>query len=103
MGVALKAGSRYRSATCATEVVVVKGSGDSVDLRCGGSPMVPVAETPDPTPPTPPFDDGSLMGKRYVDADDTVEVLCTKPGEGSLSIGETALQVRGSKPLPASD
>jgi len=30
-------------------------------------------------------------------------VLCTKPGDGSLSVGDEPLQVKEAKPLPASD
>jgi len=47
--------------------------------------------------------EGSMLGKRYVDADSTIEVLCTKPGDGSVGIGETALELKEAKPLPASD
>jgi hypothetical protein len=43
------------------------------------------------------------VGKRYVDPDESIEVLCTKAGAGSLSIGDAALAVKGAKPLPASD
>ena len=43
------------------------------------------------------------MGKRYVDGDATLELLCTKPGSGSLSLGDELLVVKGAKPLPASD
>jgi hypothetical protein len=42
------------------------------------------------------------MGKRYVD-EAGAEVLVTKPGAGSLSIGATALALKEVKPLPASD
>ena len=42
------------------------------------------------------------MGKRYVD-DGGAEVLVTKPGAGSLSVGQTPLQLKEVKPLPASD
>ena len=45
---------------------------------------------------------GTLMGKRYVDADGS-EILVTKAGKGTLSIGSTPLQVKEAKPLPASD
>jgi hypothetical protein len=48
----------------------------------------------------PAFAEGSVMGKRYVD--DT-GLLVTKPGAGSLSIGETKLALKEVKPLPASD
>ena len=45
---------------------------------------------------------GTLLGKRYTD-DGALEVLCTKAGEGSLSIGDTPLVLKEAKPLPASD
>jgi hypothetical protein len=32
-----------------------------------------------------------------------LELLCTKAGEGAISVGETILEVKGAKPLPASD
>jgi hypothetical protein len=50
----------------------------------------------------PEFAAGSLMGKRYVDAAGA-EVLVTKAGAGSLSIGTTLLEIKEAKPLPASD
>ena len=37
------------------------------------------------------------------DADETVELLCTKAGEGSLALGRDVLIVKETKPLPASD
>lgn len=102
MSVLLKPGARLSSVTCDTEVVVVKGSGEA-DLRCGGAPMVPVGEAAGKTAPEAPFDAGTLVGKRYTDEDATIELLCTKPGAGSLSVGEAALVEKGAKPLPASD
>jgi hypothetical protein len=99
----LKAGARFRSQTCATEVVVVKGAGE-VDLRVGGQPVLPIDDAGDPTgAPVAPFDQGTLVGKRYTDEGETLEVLCTKAGEGSLSVGDTAMNVKGAKPLPSSD
>jgi hypothetical protein len=53
--------------------------------------------------PSPDHAGGTLLGKRYVDTDQTLEVLCTKPGDGSLSVGDEPLQVKEAKPLPASD
>ena len=98
----LKPGTRLESVTCATQVVVVKAPADDVDVRCGGEPMQeigaggerrPLAGTGDPT----------LVGKRYADEDLGLELLCTKAGEGSLSVGDTPLLVKGAKPLPSSD
>jgi hypothetical protein len=100
--VQLKAGQRLASVVCDTTVIVVKGSGD-VDLRCGGLPMGEVGKTGDRQEIHAGFSEGTQMGKRYADDDLGLEVLCTKPGAGSLSIGDTPLPVKGAKPLPASD
>jgi hypothetical protein len=102
MAVVLKPGARFRSVTCTTEVIVVR-AGDDADLRCGGKPMVDAAsEQPPEGEPVAPFDQGTLIGKRYA-VEDGVELLCTKAGAGSLSLGDTPIPVAGAKPLPASD
>ena len=104
MAVVTKPGTRLRSVTCTTEVVIVRGPSEATDLRCGGQPMVDVAaENPEGSDVAAPFDTGSLVGKRYVNEDESIEVLCTKAGAGSLSIGDAVLTVKGAKPLPASD
>ena len=48
------------------------------------------------------FDDDEVDAEG-VDEELGLEVLCTKAGEGSISVGETVLAVKGAKPLPASD
>jgi len=98
----LKPGSRFTSSVCTTQVIVVKGAGE-VDLRCGGAPMLAVGAQGDGGLPTEGASGGTLMGKRYVDPDETVEVLCTKPGDGSLGISDALLDLKEAKPLPASD
>ena len=99
----LKPGSRLRSTTCDTQVVVVRGTGD-LTVTCGGAPMVaadaPVAET---VSPAPGLDGGTLLGKRYEDPDGNLELLVVKAGAGSLGLGETLLAVKAAKQLPASD
>jgi len=45
---------------------------------------------------------GTIMGKRYVH-DSGAEVLVTKAGVGTLSVGTTPLEQKVAKPLPASD
>lgn len=101
----LKTGQRLRSRVCATEAIVIKAAPGDVDLRCGGWPMGPIEEVTETSgSPAPGFDTGTQLGKRYVIADDTsLELLVTKPGAGSLSVGEQPLTVKGAKPLPASD
>ena len=69
--------------------------------------MVPIDAQKDPAKAPefsldPAFSDGNAMGKRYVD-ETGAEVLVTKSGAGTLSIGTTALTLKEAKPLPASD
>jgi len=45
----------------------------------------------------------TLIGKRYVDATETVELLCTSAGTGALTCGGVPMTVKSAKPLPASD
>ena len=100
----LKPGSRMRSAVCATEVMVVAASAEDVELTCGGAPMVALdAEPPAGTEISPEAKGGTKIGKRYVDASSTIELLCTKPGEGALGLGGELLVTKEAKPLPSSD
>ena len=98
----LRPGLKLSSAVCSTEVIVVAGSGD-VELTCGGVAMLePGGEAGDATA-ADGLTDGTMMGKRYCDEAGTIEVLCTKPGDGTVGIGQTALNLKDAKPLPASD
>jgi hypothetical protein len=103
VGMELKAGTRLRSATDTTEVVVVKAPAEAVDLRCGGQPFVAIDADVAPAGPAVGFDGGTQLGKRYADEALGLELLCTKAGEGSISVGDAILEVKGAKPLPASD
>ena len=99
----LKNGSRLQSQVCDTQVIVVKTADSLDDLRCGGAPMVPLdAQKSNDLTLDPALSDGTLMGKRYVD-ENGAEVLVTKPGAGTLSVGATPLDRKEAKPLPASD
>jgi hypothetical protein len=103
VAIQLKPGARLRSATDACEVVVVRAPAEPVDLRCGGHPFVPIDAEPAHQSVEAGFDGGTQLGKRYGDDELGLELLCTKAGEGSISVGETILAVKGAKPLPASD
>ena len=98
----LKAGARFQSQADSTQVVIVKAPASDVDLRCGGHPMVPVG-TDASQPAAPGFDEGTKIGKRYADDELGLEVLCTKAGTGTLTIGTEPLEIKGAKPLPSSD
>jgi hypothetical protein len=89
---------------CETQTIVVKAPSVDVDLRCGGQAMVPIGtETAGGDIPDAAHDGGTLLGKRYADEAIGLEVLCTKAGRGSLSLGDTALAIKEAKPLPSSD
>jgi hypothetical protein len=47
--------------------------------------------------------DGTLIGKRYVDVSEAVELLCTSSGAGVLSCDDAPMTIKAAKPLPASD
>src|SRR4051812_43147228 len=99
MSVELKAGSRWKSSVCDTEVVVVRAPADPVDLECGGHPMVPLdADAPNGLALEESQAGGTLLGKRYA-ADVGLELLCTKPGKGSLSVGGEPIGLKEAKPL----
>jgi hypothetical protein len=93
-----------KSAVGATEVIVVRAPADDVDLRCGGHPMVTTANNAPPgLTRRSEHSSGTAIGKRYADDPQGLELLCTKGGECSLSVGTAPLQVKEAKPLPSSD
>ena len=100
----LKPGSRWKSAVCDTEVVVVRAPASPVTLECGGHPMIPYADAK-PAGLTLAEDRalGAQPGKRFADDASGLEVLCTKGGAGSLSIDGREFGVKEAKKLPASD
>ena len=100
----LKAGTRLRSAVCSSEVMVVAAPKEEVEISCGGAPLIALdAEPPAGGSLSPEASGGSQIGKRYVSEAGDLELLCTKPGQGSLAVNGALLTVKGAKPLPSSD
>jgi hypothetical protein len=100
----LRAGQQVASAVDTTTMIVVKAPNEDVELTCGGVEMV------DPKSPSRTLDGaaaanggGTLLGKRYSDDAIGIELLCTKGGPGTVEVNGTALPLKTSKPLPASD
>ena len=97
----LKPGVRLKSAVCDAEIMIIKiGAGD--DVTCGGKSMhvdAPAAKVAG--------DDGHmhgcLIGKRYINQAETVELLCVKSGDGSLYCNGEELMTKDTKKLPSSD
>ncbi|MEM7078726.1 MAG: hypothetical protein AAF513_08870 [Pseudomonadota bacterium] len=98
----IKPGLRLKSAVCSGEAMVVKAI-DTV-ITCGGVPMV----APDEAAPGDASADSEhmykcLIGKRYVNAEETLELLCVKGGEGSFGAEGQMLMGKETKRLPSSD
>lgn len=100
--VELKPGARFESTVCTTQVIVVKGDGDA-ELTCGGAAMVAAGTAEMTGEPAPDAAGGTLLGKRYTNAEATIELLATKGGAGSIAVAGAALSVAEPKTLPASD
>ena len=100
----LKPGSRWKSAVCDAEMVIVRPPKLAGELQCGGVAVVPQADAAANTGNIhPDHANGVLIGKRYLDEASGMEVLGAKPGKGSLAFNGVALTLKEAKPLPASD
>ncbi|MBA2947816.1 hypothetical protein [Streptomyces himalayensis] len=99
----LRPGLQLASTVCSTRVIVVRAPADRRPaITCGGGPMVP-APSARPAPPSGGPEAATLIGKRYVDAGETLELLCTSSGSGSLSCDGVPMTLKAAKALPASD
>ena len=99
----LKAGNRLRSSVSDAEMVVIRAPEGDVDLRCGGVAVIEARTTPSAQSAGSQLEGSVELGKRYVDEADSLELLCTKAGSGSLSVGDQPLLLKGARPLPSSD
>jgi hypothetical protein len=101
-GPAPRTGDQLASTVCGTRVIVVRApAGGAPAIACGGAPMVPAPSAP----PAPPGggEPATLIGKRYVDAGGTLELLCTASGTGELTSDGVPMTIKTAEPLPASD
>jgi hypothetical protein len=98
-------GQVLASTVDSTTVIVVRAPDTDIDLTCAGVAMwdpkcggaSPAGEA-DPAQLT-----GAQMGKRYADDRIGLELLCTKPGQGTIAVNGVPLPLCGPKLLPASD
>ena len=99
---AIKPGTRLKSVVCSGEAMVIKGI--ETTITCGGVPMIGHDETHDSTAQADPEHmHQCLIGKRYVNAGGTLELLCIKAGDGSFGAGGQMLMGKETKRLPSSD
>jgi hypothetical protein len=97
----LTPGKRLRSNGSSTEIIIVRAPATPVELWCGGQPMTANLETDTTATSSTEYD--TVLGKRYVDIDTGLEVLCTKAGRGVLTSDGSPLTIKAPSALPASD
>lgn len=104
MTVTVRPGTRLFSAVDGAEFITVKAPSEPLELTIGGA--APALSADDRTEGLTVADGhqgGALIGKRYTDEANTIELLCTKPGEALPAVAGTLLTIKDAKPLPASD
>jgi hypothetical protein len=104
MSVQYKVGAKLKSAVCDAQVILLRGPARPIDLRIGGAvPLIDGQSKPEGLALDPAWAGGCLTGKRYTDAEETIELLCTKGGQGGISMDGLALGIKQAKQLPSSD
>ena len=103
MAVRLRTGQQLVSAVDSTAVIVIRAPAAECTLACGGVAMAGPGEPVPAAEPDPSLMGGTQLGKRYVDEADTIQVLCTKAGTGTLALDGKPLLIQAARPLPASD
>ena len=99
----LKTGARLKSTVCDGEVMVVKTPGGDLELTCGGAPMSDPGADASGGDINPDHAVGIVIGKRYINEDESLEVLCVKAGDGSLALNGNLLLQKDTKALPKTD
>lgn len=97
----LRPGLKLFSTVSDAQMVVVKAPAEPVEIACGGQPMSDAE--PGEIAAGDNLGEGPQMGKRYADEEVGIELLCTRPGAGAITVNGTPLELKGAKPLPASD
>ncbi len=104
MSTTYRPGARLFSAVCTTEMIAVRVPAGPVDITIGGvAPVASAAERKAGGAVLDGHGGGASMGKRYVDEAGTVELLCTKAGDGRPALSGELLELKEAKALPASD
>ena len=101
MGQVYKPGTKLSSTVCKTQIMVLRAPAKELEISCGGAPM----QVGDPAElgAMSGENSGTHVGKRYTDADESVEFLCTRGGDGSISVTGYVIDIKAAKKLPSSD
>ena len=100
-----RVGQTLASPVDTTTVIVVRAPDADVELTCAGVPLYDAkAGGAAPEGEADPAQlGGSQLGKRYAYDELSLELLCTKGGQGTLAVNGTPIPLCDAKPLPASD
>src|SRR6266545_6943178 len=83
----LRPGQKLHSAVCDAQLVVVRAPATEVAVGCGGSPLLDDGQdAAGGAALDASLGDGPLLGKRYADEELGLELLCTRPGQGALTV-----------------
>jgi hypothetical protein len=100
----LRPGSRWRSAVCESEVIVVRAPSAPVLLCIGGAPVLAADSGRTATGvPDDALAEGTLLGKRYADEASGLQLLCTRSGAGTITVAGRRATIMAPRKLPASD
>lgn len=97
-----KPGTKLSSTVCKTQIMVLRAPASELSISCGGAPMQ-IGDPAELGTAEASLSGATLVGKRYTDADETMEFLCTRGGEGTLTIDGYVIDVKAAKKLPSSD
>jgi hypothetical protein len=85
-------------------MIAVKVPAGEIGITIGGArPVTSASERTGQGSVADGHGGGAAMGKRYVDAADTIELLCTKAGDGVPALDGVLLEIKEAKAMPASD
>lgn len=101
MGQIYKPGTKLSSTVCKTQIMALRVPAVELEISCGGAPM----QVGDPAElgVMSGENSGTMVGKRYTDAEEIMEFLCTRGGEGSIAIDGYVIDIKAAKKLPSSD
>ncbi|NNC39032.1 MAG: hypothetical protein HKO02_16385 [Hyphomonadaceae bacterium] len=97
-----KPGTKLSSTVCKTQIMVLRAPAEELTITCGGAPMQ-VGDPEELGSLDSAQANGTLVGKRYTDEAESMEFLCTRGGEGSVSVAGYSIDIKAAKKLPSSD
>jgi hypothetical protein len=84
-------------------LIVVRPPAMPVELTCDGAALETTEQPVRADAATGSAELGTVLGKRYGDAESGLELLCTRAGAGVLAADGREMRVLSARALPASD